>query len=90
MCWAVGVGRLVAHADAFVSTAQFAPAFDEIQRQFATEFDYRGECRNAIEVDGNNKHNNNKHNNNSKKCSESSGRAHRCVQTCSGREGSDT
>ena len=29
---------------------QFAPAFDEIQKQFATEFDYRGECKNALEV----------------------------------------
>ena len=29
---------------------QFSVAFDEIQKQFATEFDYRGECRNAIEI----------------------------------------
>ncbi|GMH86255.1 hypothetical protein TrVE_jg9112 [Triparma verrucosa] len=29
---------------------QFAPAFDEIQKQFATEFDYRGEMKNAIEI----------------------------------------
>jgi hypothetical protein len=29
---------------------QLSVAFDEIQRQFATEFDYRGECKNAIEI----------------------------------------
>lgn len=29
---------------------QLSVAFDEIQKQFATEFDYRGECRNAIQV----------------------------------------
>ena len=29
---------------------QHAAAFDEIQKQFKTEFDYRGECRNAIEI----------------------------------------
>ncbi|GMH80428.1 hypothetical protein TL16_g08543 [Triparma laevis f. inornata] len=29
---------------------QFAPAFNEIQKQFATEFDYRGEMKNAIEI----------------------------------------
>ena len=34
--------------DAFFPQA--SPAFDEIQKQFATEFDYRGECKNAIEV----------------------------------------
>jgi aarF domain-containing kinase len=27
-----------------------SPAFDEIQKQFATEFDYRGECTNAVQV----------------------------------------
>jgi aarF domain-containing kinase len=29
---------------------QFSVAFDEIQKQFATEFDYRGECQNAIDI----------------------------------------
>ena len=29
---------------------QFSPAFDEIAKQFATEFDYRGEAQNAIEI----------------------------------------
>lgn len=29
---------------------QMSPAFDEITKQFATEFDYRGECRNALEI----------------------------------------
>merc|ERR1712164_213578 len=28
-------------------------AFDEIQKQFATEFDYRGECQNAIDIRNN-------------------------------------
>ena len=32
--------------------SQASPAFDEIQKQFATEFDYRGECANAQEVQG--------------------------------------
>jgi aarF domain-containing kinase len=32
---------------------QASPAFDEIQKQFATEFDYRGECANAQEVRAN-------------------------------------
>ena len=32
---------------------QLEPAFDEIQKQFATEFDYRGECANAVEVRAN-------------------------------------
>ncbi len=32
---------------------QFSVAFDEIQKQFATEFDYRGECQNAIDVRNN-------------------------------------
>jgi len=29
---------------------QFSAAFDEIAKQFATEFDYRGECQNAKDV----------------------------------------
>ena len=29
---------------------QYAVAFAEIERQFATEFDYRGECKNQMEV----------------------------------------
>ena len=29
---------------------QLSPAFDEISKQFATEFDYRGECKNAMEI----------------------------------------
>lgn len=29
---------------------QLSPAFDEIQKQFATEFDYRGEMQNAIDI----------------------------------------
>ena len=29
---------------------QFAVAFAEIERQFATEFDYRGECKNQMDV----------------------------------------
>lgn len=29
---------------------QVSASFDEIQRQFATEFDYRGECANAVQV----------------------------------------
>ena len=29
---------------------QFSCAFDEIAKQFATEFDYRGECENAISI----------------------------------------
>eukprot|EP00518_Triparma_eleuthera_P021221 CAMPEP_0197546278 /NCGR_PEP_ID=MMETSP1320-20131121/940_1 /TAXON_ID=91990 /ORGANISM="Bolidomonas sp., Strain RCC2347" /LENGTH=542 /DNA_ID=CAMNT_0043105829 /DNA_START=116 /DNA_END=1744 /DNA_ORIENTATION=- len=33
-----------------VAMPQLSVAFDEIQKQFATEFDYRGECRNAIEI----------------------------------------
>jgi len=37
--------------DAFAPQA--SPAFDEIQKQFATEFDYRGECANAVEVRAN-------------------------------------
>uniref|UniRef100_A0A7S0IPC0 ABC1 atypical kinase-like domain-containing protein n=1 Tax=Calcidiscus leptoporus TaxID=127549 RepID=A0A7S0IPC0_9EUKA len=37
--------------DAFMP--QLSVAFDEIQRQFATEFDYRGECKNAMEVRAN-------------------------------------
>ena len=37
--------------DAFAP--QFAPAFDEIAKQFATEFDYRGECKNAMEIRAN-------------------------------------
>ena len=37
--------------DAFFPQA--SPAFDEIQKQFATEFDYRGECANAQEVRAN-------------------------------------
>ena len=32
---------------------QVSPSFDEIQKQFATEFDYRGECANAITVRNN-------------------------------------
>ena len=32
---------------------QLSPAFDEIAKQFATEFDYRGECANAMEVRSN-------------------------------------
>ena len=34
--------------DAFAP--QFAIAFAEIERQFATEFDYRGECKNQLDV----------------------------------------
>jgi aarF domain-containing kinase len=37
--------------DAFMP--QLSVAFDEIQKQFATEFDYRGECQNAIEIRAN-------------------------------------
>ncbi|KAJ1445447.1 ABC1 family-domain-containing protein [Pelagophyceae sp. CCMP2097] len=37
--------------DAFMP--QIAPAFDEIQKQFATEFDYRGEAANSVEIRGN-------------------------------------
>jgi len=29
---------------------QFSVAFDEISKQFATEFDYRGECKNTTEI----------------------------------------
>ena len=29
---------------------QLSPAFDEIEKQFKTEFDYRGEMRNAKEI----------------------------------------
>ena len=32
---------------------QLSPAFDEIAKQFATEFDYRGECKNAMEIRAN-------------------------------------
>ena len=32
---------------------QASPAFNEIEKQFATEFDYRGECANAKEVRAN-------------------------------------
>ena len=35
---------------------QLSVAFDEIQKQFATEFDYRGECQNAIDIRNNLKH----------------------------------
>ena len=33
-----------------VAMPQLSVAFDEIQKQFATEFDYRGECKNAMEI----------------------------------------
>jgi predicted unusual protein kinase regulating ubiquinone biosynthesis (AarF/ABC1/UbiB family) len=36
-----------------VVAAQFSVAFNEIQKQFATEFDYRGECQNAIDIRSN-------------------------------------
>ena len=29
---------------------QFSVAFEEMEKQFATEFDYRGECQNAIDI----------------------------------------
>ena len=32
---------------------QFSVAFDEIAKQFATEFDYRGECENAVLIKNN-------------------------------------